>query len=82
MIKREELNPLAQRFQDEVASKRGEKLDKSVEGILSGRMFYAEDALKYGLIDSIGDKQYAINRARELSREHAVSAYLQTKNIK
>lgn len=81
LIKREELNPLAQRFQDEVASKRGEKLDKSVEGILSGRMFYAEDALKYGLIDSIGDKQYAINRARELSRDHAVSAYLQTKNI-
>lgn len=82
LIKREELNPLAQRFQDSVVARRGEKLDKSVEGIISGRMFYAEDALKYGLIDSIGDKQYAINRAREIARDNAVSAYLQTKNIK
>lgn len=82
LIRREELNPMAQRFQDEVTARRGEKLDKSVEGILSGRMFYAEDALKNGLIDSIGDKQYAVNRARELARESAVSAYLQTKNIK
>lgn len=82
LIKREELNPLAQRFQDEVAARRGEKLDKSVEGILAGRMFYAEDALKYGLIDAIGDKQYAINRARELSREIAVTAYMNNKNIK
>lgn len=82
LIKREELNPLAQRFQDDVAARRGDKLDKSVEGILAGRMFYASDALKYGLIDAIGDKQYAINRAREISRDNAVSAYLQTKNIK
>ena len=82
LIKREELNPLAQRFQDEVSTRRSDKLDKSVEGILSGRMFYASDALKYGLIDSIGDKQFAINRARELSREHAVTAYMINKNIK
>lgn len=82
LIKREELNPLAQRFQDDVTSRRGDKLDKSVEGIISGRMFYAADALSFGLIDAIGDKQYAINRAREISRENAVSAYLQSKNIK
>ena len=72
---------VAHRLQEQ-AGRRGEKLDKSVEGIISGRMFYAEDALKYGLIDSIGDKQYAINRAREIARDNAVSAYLQTKNIK
>lgn len=82
LIKEEELDPLARRFQASVRERRSGKLDESVSGILSGRMFYAEDALKYGLIDSIGDKQYAINRARELSRDAKVSAYLQTKNIK
>lgn len=81
LVKAEELNPLAIRFQDSVRERRKGKLDEKVEGILSGRMFYANDALKYGLIDSIGDKQFAVQRAREISRNSTVTAYINKLNI-
>lgn len=49
----EQLSPLAQRFQETVKNNRGSRLNTSVEGILEGRMFFAKDALSYGLIDGI-----------------------------
>lgn len=79
LIKSEELNPLAKAFQDCVKERRS-KLDLSVPGIVAGRMFYAGDALKHGLIDSMGDKQYAINRVRERRRDAVVSDYLNSKS--
>lgn len=63
-IKQESLNPLAIRFQNEVKQRR-QNLVMDTPGILSGRMFYAKQALEVGLIDEIGD----INRAVELSKE-------------
>ncbi|MDD2799388.1 MAG: S49 family peptidase [Bacteroidales bacterium] len=65
-IQEEELDPLALKFQTDVKQYRGDKLDISVEGILNGRTFFAPDALKYGLIDSIGSMDKAIARAKEL----------------
>lgn len=79
LIKTEELNPLAKRFQTDVKSRR-KKLDLSVKGIISGRMFYAEEALKNGLIDSIGNKQFAIQRVREIRRDACVNEYLNSKS--
>lgn len=79
LIKSEELNPLARKFQEDVKSRRS-KLDLSVKGIVSGRMFYAEDALKNGLIDSIGDKQFAIQRVREIQRNACINEYLNSKS--
>lgn len=58
-IKEEYLNPLAIAFQNAVKANRP-NLDVSVEGILQGRTFGADDALKYGLIDSIGTIEDAI----------------------
>lgn len=48
----EELSPWAIHFQETVRSSRP-KLDESIEGILNGRTFYAQDAVKNGLIDDI-----------------------------
>lgn len=67
MIKAEMLDPLAREFQNHVKTRRGDKLDTAVEGILSGKTFYANDALKYGLIDEVGNISLAIERANQLA---------------
>lgn len=59
LLKSEYLNPMAIKFQEAVKANRP-NLDQSVEGILEGRTFGAEDALNYGLIDSIGTMEDAI----------------------
>lgn len=78
-IKSEELDPLARKFQEAVKSSRGDKLQLETEGILSGRMFYAEDALKVGLIDAIGNKELAVKRVRELRLEASIESYIKSK---
>lgn len=66
LVKTESLDPMAQKFQAQVESQR-QHLNKKCDGILSGRMFYAEDAVKNGLIDSIGSMQDAINRVKNIN---------------
>lgn len=75
-IKTEELDPLARKFQANVRAKRAGKLNEDIEGILSGKVFYAEDALRYGLIDSIGTLDRAIARVRELAAEANINQYI------
>lgn len=66
-IKDEMLNPLAQQFQQAVRSQRP-ALDEKTEGVLNGRMFFARDALKVGLIDRVGNGlQTAIDEVVSLS---------------
>lgn len=76
LIKSEVLDPLAQKFQQAVRERREGKLDEKVEGILSGKVFYAEDALKNGLIDSIGSEQKAVDRCRELAAEASIQSFI------
>ena len=75
-IKTEELDPLARKFQANVRAKRAGKLNEDIEGILSGKVFYAEDALRHGLIDSIGTLDRAIARVRELAAEANINQYI------
>jgi protease-4 len=75
-IKTEELDPLARKFQANVRAKRAGKLNEDIEGILSGKVFYAEDALKHGLIDSIGTLDRAVERVRELAAEANINQYI------
>lgn len=67
LLKELTLNPLAVKFQNTIQQNRQGKLDTSVEGILKGRMFYAEDAVAYGLADGIGNLDQAIEKVKELS---------------
>lgn len=76
LIKAEQLDPLARKFQNAVKTRREGKLDEKVEGILSGKVFFAEDALKNGLIDSIGSEQKAIDRCRELAVAATFEEYM------
>lgn len=66
-IKQESLNPMAIRFQNEVKEKR--KCLSDMPGILSGKMFYAREALNAGLIDEIGSLDMAVDIAKNLSEE-------------
>lgn len=65
-IRQELLNPLAVQFQETVKSDR-KKLKLETEGIISGKMFYAEQAVEIGLADSIGNMQQAIEKIKELA---------------
>lgn len=63
----EVLTPLAVNFQNIVKEHR--PVDESVEGVLSGKMFYAEDAIKAGLIDEIGNFDTAVAAIHGISSE-------------
>lgn len=67
LIKKEMLNPMAIAFQEHMKAMRGSKLNMEVPGLLTGKMFFAKDALECGLIDSIGDKAKAIQKVLELA---------------
>jgi ClpP class serine protease len=65
-MKNNVLSPLAKGFQNAVIQQRQGKLNDKVEGILNGSMFWGEDAVKYGLADSIGTLGDAIQRVLDL----------------
>lgn len=70
---------LARKFQEAVKHQRGDKLIQSIEGILAGRMFYAETAQENGLIDNMGNMDYAIQRVNEIRRDAVVNEYINSK---
>ncbi len=51
------------KFQNDVRKFRAGKIDITQKGILNGRMFYARDAVKYGLADKLGNLDFAIEQA-------------------
>jgi len=60
------LDPLAAKFQNDVIKARGDKLNRNVDGILNGAMFFAEEAVSNGLADGIGTLGEAIQRVSDL----------------
>ena len=73
-IREEQLNPLAREFQEAVKSHR-KNLDLKTDGILNGRMFYAQDALKNGLIDKVGTRDQATEEVRRLAASMSLQGY-------
>lgn len=65
MIRDEYLSPLAKKFQNAVRES-SPKLKEEV-GVLTGKTFGADQAIEYGLIDSIGSLDQAINRVHIMS---------------
>ena len=78
-IKAEELDPLARKFQNAVKNKRGDKLKHDTEGLLSGRMFYQDDALEVGLIDHVGNLDFAVSRVRSKRIDATMFEYVKSK---
>lgn len=69
MLIEEHLSPLAKHFQETVRAHRPH-LDESVEGLLEGKMFYADEAAKAGLIDGICSLREAAMSVVEIANEH------------
>ncbi|MCD6566521.1 MAG: S49 family peptidase [Bacteroidales bacterium] len=67
------LSPHAQKFQSVVKEARGTKLVLSTPGLISGKVFFAKDAIENGLADEIGNLQSAVNRVYELSSNNPIS---------
>lgn len=68
------LSPLAVAFQNLVISSRPNLIQEP--GVLNGAVYFAKDALRLGLVDGIGDKRMAIQKARELVLSYAVNKSL------
>ena len=68
----EHLSPIAQKFQNAVRA--GRPNLKEADGVLSGRTFFAEEALEYGMIDGIGDLQAAMNIVDRLAFKQATKS--------
>lgn len=66
LIKKEMLDPAAVMFQEHVKKMRP-NLESEVPGLLSGKMFYTEEALDYGMIDGVGSLEEAIDRVKFLA---------------
>lgn len=65
MITEEHLSPLAKKFQAGVRASCPNLIEEV--GVLTGKTFGADDALKYGMIDAIGSIDQAIQRLHVLS---------------
>ncbi len=65
---KEELGFIAAEFISAVKENRGAKLNASIDPF-KGKIFYAPEAKKAGLIDAIGDFAYAVQRAEKLSKQ-------------
>ena len=64
---KEMLNKSVQVFHNVVKSNRMLKVDP--EGSLRGGMFFAKDAIKRGLVDHIGNNDFAISRVKKYSKK-------------
>jgi ClpP class serine protease len=64
------LNGLNNSFLNAVKENRADKLKLDKENVLTGKVYNADDAVKYGLADAKGDFLYAVKRAATLGRKH------------
>lgn len=69
-IQKEVLDPLAQIFIDTVKANREGKLDLTDKNLLAGKMYFAKEAVANGLADSIGNFDFAVQRASDLSNNN------------
>lgn len=59
LIKTEMLSPLALKFQDDML-RLNPKIKKEEPGVLTGKVFYAKDAIEFGLCEKIGSVDEAL----------------------
>lgn len=78
----EELDGLNSTFTSAVKINRAGKLLLDKEDVLTGKTYNANDSLQYGLIDSIGDFEYAVKRSLHLSKQSATQEIQKTNIMK
>ncbi len=83
LLRDKELNPLALEAINKLKKLRGHKITD--EAVYEAEMFFAKDALIKGIIDGIGNMEFAVKRATEIAKtwkkpEHSATASLHTAN--
>jgi len=73
MLQDEQLSPLELKFKQSVRN--GRPNLKEAEGVLTGKTFYADEALSYNMIDAIGNSQDAVNKARALALNYKIREF-------
>lgn len=71
MLRKQHLSPLAIAFQNDVKAAHPNLL-LSEEGVITGRTFGADDAVRINMIDSIGSMQEAMDRVRMLAEVSSI----------
>ncbi len=66
-LQTEQLDPLNEAFLESVQEFRGDKLDLKKEDVLTGKVYFGQKNIDYGLADEMGDFDYAVRRALELA---------------
>lgn len=74
MIKTEHLSPLAQKFQAGVRANRPNL--KEEVGVLTGKTFYADEALRLGMIDAIGGMDLALEMAQKFANQYKIKSLI------
>jgi ClpP class serine protease len=80
-IRKNILDPTNDVFLDTVKNNRAGKLDLKEEDVLTGKMYLAEAAIENGLIDEIGDFEYAIDTALKLAEKEKPTTGKSTSNL-
>jgi protease-4 len=74
LIKAEQLSPMAQKFQAGVRDNRPNL--KEEVGVLTGKTFFADKALEYGMIDAIGGMDLAMEKARQFADQYKIKSLI------
>nr|MBA3899392.1 S49 family peptidase [Bacteroidota bacterium] len=71
---------IADRFISVVKENRGDKINLDFDNPFTGKMYVAEDAIKVGLIDHVGNFEFAVQRAAELAKGKAAESKSNTQS--
>lgn len=66
---KQKLNDINDVFLSSVKENRAGKIDLKKENVLTGKVYLASDAMKFGLIDAIGNLDFAVERAQALAAD-------------
>ncbi len=66
-LRKEQLDPLNEAFLGSVQEFRGDKLDLKKEDVLTGKVYFGQNTIDFGLADEMGDFDYAVQRALQLA---------------
>ncbi|NJO93017.1 MAG: hypothetical protein HC831_31715 [Chloroflexia bacterium] len=71
-----ELSGITDLFTSQVQTGRGSRLKTGDENIFTGKVYNGRDALKYGMIDAIGNLSDAVNKAAEIAETRKKLSFL------
>lgn len=73
LLRERMLDPLNEEFIETVRTNRGDALQNPPDDLFKGRVYFAQDAVSFGLIDSIANFETTMTRAKTLAQNQSES---------